>query len=117
MSARVRPDLAAAEFLSRVRQAAVMTDDETKRVDFHFEAGSATLKAQGAETGTGEVTLELPDYAGPEVDIAFDPQYLVEFLRAIDGEPTISLEMTDGQRPAVFRVGEGYLYLVMPLAG
>jgi hypothetical protein len=25
--------------------------------------------------------------------------------------------MTDGQKPAVFRVGDLYLYLVMPLAG
>jgi DNA polymerase III subunit beta len=113
----VKLDLAAGEFLSRVRQAAVMTDDETKRVDFAFAAGAATLTARGAETGSGEVTLDLPDYAGPGVEIAFDPQYLVEFLRAIDGEPTISLEMTDGQRPAVFRVGDGYTYLVMPLAG
>jgi DNA polymerase-3 subunit beta len=105
------------DFLSRVRQAAIMTDDETKRVDFHFEAGKVTLKAQGAETGSSEVVLDLPDYAGADVEIAFDPQYLVEMLRAIEGEATLTLEMTDGQKPALFKVGDGYLYLVMPLAG
>ncbi|MBX3397140.1 MAG: DNA polymerase III subunit beta [Gemmataceae bacterium] len=107
-----------ADFLSRVRQAAIMTDDETKRVEFKFEAGQVTLNAQGgADNGSGEVKLELPDYKGGEVEIAFNPQYLIDMLRAVDNEPTLKLEMTDGQKPAVFRLGEDYLYLVMPLTG
>ena len=28
-----------------------------------------------------------------------------------------TLEMSDGTKPALFRCGDGYLYLVMPLAG
>lgn len=105
-----------AEFLSRVRQAAIMTDDETKRVEFSFENGQVTLKAQGgADNGSGEVVLELPEYKGGKVDIAFNPQYLIDMLRAMDNEPTMKLEMTDGQKPAVFRLGDDYLYLVMPL--
>ena len=105
------------ELMARVRQAAIMADEESRRVDFHFEPGSVVLTARGPETGSGEVKMELPDYNGPVVDIAFDPAYLTEMLRAIDGEPTAILEMTDGQKPAVFRVGENYVYLVMPLAG
>ena len=105
------------EFLSRVRQAAIMTDDESKRVDFHFEKGKVVLTARGPETGSSEVQMALPEYDGGAVEIAFDPLYLTEMLRAIEGEPTAVLEMTDGQKPAVFRVGDTYLYLVMPLAG
>jgi DNA polymerase-3 subunit beta len=105
------------ELLAHVRQAAIMTDDESRRVDFHFEPGSVTLSARGQETGSGEVKLTLPEYNGPVVDIAFDPNFLTDMLRAVDGEPTANLEMTDGQKPAVFRIGEQYLYLVMPLAG
>src|SRR5581483_8599957 len=102
----IRLQVPVADFLARVRQAAIMTDEESKRVDFHFEKGQVTLTARGPETGTGEVTLALPEYAGPVVDIAFDPAYLVEMLRAIEGEPTATLEMTDGQKPALFRVGD-----------
>lgn len=109
--------LPTAEFLSCVRQAAIMTDDETKRVEFRFEPGKVTLKAQGATTGSSEVELSLPDFNGGPVEIAFDPQYIIEMLKAIEGEPNLILELTDGQRPAVFRIGEHYLYLVMPLAG
>ena len=113
----VKFSLSAAELLTRVRQAAITADDESKRVEFHFEPGKATLIARGAATGNSEIEMELPDYSGPVIDIAFDPAYLTEMLRAIEGEPTLSLEMTDGQKPAVFRLGDSYLYLVMPLAG
>lgn len=113
----VKLPLSVPEFLSRVRQAAIMTDDESKRVDFRFEPGKVTLSARGPETGSSEVVMPLVGFEGPDIEIAFDPAYLTEMLRAIDGEPTAVLEMTDGQKPAVFRVGDSYLYLVMPLSG
>lgn len=104
-------------FLARVRQAAIVTDDESKRVDMRFSPGKVAMQARGADTGSSEVELPLPDYDGPEVSIAFDPSYLVEFLRALEGEPTVMLEMTDGTKPALFKCGDSYVYLVMPLAG
>ena len=113
----VKINLPVESFLSRVRQAAIMTDDESKRVDLTFEAGKVTMKARGADTGSSEVVMTLPEYDGPEVSIAFDPQYVIEFLRAIDGEPTVVLEMSDGSKPALFQCGDTYKYLVMPLAG
>jgi len=115
--ASLKVPLEIASLLSRVRQAAIMTDDESKRVDMTFEPGKVTMQARGAETGSSEVELLLPDYDGPEVKIAFDPQYVIEFLKAIDGETTVTLEMSDGSKPALFRCGDGYLYLVMPLVG
>jgi DNA polymerase III subunit beta len=104
-------------FLSRVRQAAIMTDDESKRVDMVFEAGKVTMTARGAQTGSSEVTMELPEYDGEKTEIAFDSQYLIEFLRALEGEPTVTLEMSTGLRAALFTCGEDYSYLVMPLTG
>lgn len=115
--ASVKVPLPVGPFLSRVRQAAIMTDDESKRVEMKFEPGKVSMHAHGAETGSSEVELPLEEYDGPEVEIAFDPQYLVEFLRALESEPTVVLEMSDGTKPALFRCGDAYLYLVMPLAG
>jgi DNA polymerase III subunit beta len=106
-----------ADLLNRVRQAAIMAEDEGKRVDFSFEDGAVTLVARGAETGSSEVKMELPEFTGKPINIAFDPNYLVEVLRAVEGESTVQLEMTDGQKPAVVRVGESYLYMIMPLVG
>lgn len=113
----VKLPISAPEFLARIRQAAIMAEGDSKRVDFHFEPGKVVLTARGQEAGSSEVEMELVGYEGPVVDIAFDPTYVTEMLRAIEGEPTVVLEMTDGQKPAVFRVGEQYLYLVMPMTG
>ena len=112
----VKLPVAVHDLMARIRQAAIMTTDESKRVDFHFSTGKVVLTARGPESGSSEVEMPLPEYTGADIDIAFDPSYLVEMLRAIEGEPTAVLEMTDGLKPAVFRVGEHYLYLVMPLA-
>jgi DNA polymerase-3 subunit beta len=105
------------EFLSRVRQSAIMTDEESMRVDMTFEPGQVTMKARGAKTGSSEVSLALPEYDGPPTEIAFDPQYLIEFLRALEDEPTVVLEMSTGSRAALFKCGDLYSYLVMPLTG
>ncbi len=104
-------------FFACVRQAKIVTDEESQRVDMTFEPGKVTMQARGAATGSSKVELALPEFDGPKVEIAFDPEYLVEFLRALEGEPTVILEMKDGTKPALFKCGDGYVYLVMPLAG
>ena len=62
------------------------------------------MQARGAETGSSEVELPLPDYDGAGGEIAFDPQYLVEFLRALEGEPTVTLEMTRRRQAGAVQV-------------
>lgn len=115
-AAAAHVELPVAEFLARVRQAAIVTDDESKRVDLTFSPGKVAMQARGAETGSSEVEMPLPGYDGPETTIAFDPSYVVEFLRALDGEPTVVLETGGPDKPAVFTCGQ-LIYLVMPLAG
>ena len=101
-------------FLSAVRQAAVMTDEESKRINFAFQPGKVELSAQGSTTGKSKVVHRLEGYDGPAISISFDPAYLTEFLRAV-GEESVALELVDGQKSAVFRCGGDYLYLVVPL--
>jgi DNA polymerase-3 subunit beta len=115
-SATVTISLPVESFLGRVRQAKIMTDDESKRVDMTFSSGKVAMEARGAQTGSSEVELSLPEYEGPDIKIAFDPEYVVEFLRAVEGQAAVTLEMSDGTKPALFRCGDNYVYLVMPLA-
>lgn len=109
--------LMAGDFLAAIRRAAVMTDADSKRVEFAFGPGTLSLNAQGPTTGKGTVRGAVPadGYAGPPVTISFDPAYLTEMLRALDPADPLTLELVDDQRPGVFRVGPDYLYLVVPL--
>ena len=101
--------------LAAVRQAAIVTSEQSKGVDFSFEAGQLVLSGRSAESG--ESRIELPiDHAGPTVRIKMDPRFVSDFLRVLDGGTTITVELTDGQSACVCRTDDGYGYVIMPLA-
>jgi DNA polymerase-3 subunit beta len=106
--------LSTAPFQAAVRQAAVMTDDDSKRVTFHFDRDKLTLQAHGATAGRSKVELPILFDAKP-VDINFNPAYLVEMLKVLPADEEITLDLIDGGSPALFRHGSTYSYLVMPL--
>lgn len=103
-------------FLSAVRQAAIMTDDESKRVTFHFAKKKLTLQARGVESGRSRVEMPL-DYEGKAIEISFDPKFVVDMLRVLEPDTPLTLELTDNATPAVFRHEPNYLYVVVPLVG
>ncbi|MCC6417987.1 MAG: DNA polymerase III subunit beta [Gemmataceae bacterium] len=120
---RVVPQKAAAKipvtvapFYAAVRQAAIMTDDQSKRVVFTFAKQKLTLQARGSsEAGRSRVELPL-DYDGKGIEIGFDPKYLTNMLRVLEPETKLTLELEDGGRPALFRNEAGdYQYVVTPL--
>lgn len=106
--------LAVGPFLSAVRQAAIMTDEDSKRVIFHFAKNKLTLQAQGATSGRSRVDLPL-EYDGKAVDISFNPAFVVDLLRVLPVDAELSLDLVDGNTPALFRAGANYSYLIMPL--
>ena len=109
-----RVPLTVGPFLSAVRQAAIMTDDESKRVRFQFAKGKLTLRAQGAESGQSRVELPI-DYDGKNLEISFDPKFLVDMLRVMEPDTVLNLDLNDASSPAVFRLDPNYLYVVVPL--
>lgn len=113
--ANAKTTLNAGEFLAAIRQAAIMIDNESKRITFAFNEGRVTLDAQGPTTGKSKVNLALGDYSGPPVTISFDPAYLTDFLKVVNGDEMLRLDLVDSNRAAVWRLGEYYLYLVVPL--
>lgn len=100
-------------FLHAVRQAAIMADEESKRVTIEFSKGKATMDAQGASSGKSKVTMPC-DYEGDDVKISFDPVYLTEYLRGCADGERVDLLLNGSSKSVVFR-GENYLYLVVPL--
>jgi len=106
--------LEAGKFQSAVRQAAIMTDEESKRVIFTFSKGKLTLVAEASASGKSKVELPV-DYDGKELKIAFDSNFLTDMLRILPPETSLTLELADAQTPALFRQGADYQYVVMPL--
>jgi DNA polymerase-3 subunit beta len=110
----VKVALPAGAFHAAVRQAAVMTDDDSKRVAFRFDKGNLTLEAQGASSGRSKVELPV-EYDGKPLQINFNPAYLSDMLKVVPPDAELTLDLIDGGSPALFRCDTTYLYLVMPL--
>jgi len=108
-------DLTVGPFFSAVRQAAIVTSEERRGVDFNFGAGKVTLAAHGAELGESHIELPIA-YEGPEILITLDPRYLSDFLKVLDPDQTFRLQLQNAETAAVCETDDGYAYVIMPLA-
>lgn len=108
-------DVVVGPLLSAVRQAAIVTSDESRGVDFTFGDGKITLVARAAEVGQSKVELPV-SYSGRELSITLDPRYLVDFLKVLDPEKSVNVDLQDADSAAVFASDDGYRYVIMPLS-
>ncbi len=111
----IKVPLVAGPFHSAVRQVAVMTEQESRKIVCSFKPKMLVLEAQSPDAGRSHVELPI-DYAGKPVEIAFHPTNLTGLLRILTPSDEVTLSMSDGKSPALFRLGDNYsTYLVMPL--
>lgn len=111
----VKIPLTLAAFHSAVRQAAIMTDDESKKVIFAWAKQKLTLTARGAASGRSKVEMPL-EYDGKAIEINFDPKFVTDMLRILPDDAPLTVELVDGSTVGLFRSGESYSYIVMPLS-
>jgi DNA polymerase-3 subunit beta len=108
-------ELAVGPFYSAVRQAAVVTTEDHRGVNFVFGDGRLVLAAHGAEAGESHVEMPIP-YEGPEIAVKLDPRFLSDFLRVLDPEQTFTLHLRDSETAVVGSTDDGYGYVIMPLS-
>jgi DNA polymerase III subunit beta len=108
-------ELVAGPFLSAVRQAMIVTNEESRGVDFKFSGDSLTLSSVGADIGTSRVELPV-SYGGDDITVTFDPKFVADFVKVFDSSTPITLSINDANAAALFRAEENYQYVVMPLA-
>jgi DNA polymerase III subunit beta len=105
----IRIEMVAGPLHSAVRQAMIVTSDESRGVDFQFGDGLLVLTAQSPELGQSRVELPI-GYDGAQVAVMLDPRYVSDFLKVLDPEKTFTLEVKDAESAAVARTDDGYGY-------
>jgi DNA polymerase-3 subunit beta len=108
-------ELAAGPTHAAVLQAAIVTSEESRGIDFTFGDGTLVLSAKAAEVGQSRVELPI-GYAGGELAITLDPRFVVDFLKVLDADKTFSIELKDSDSAAMCTTDDGYGYVIMPLA-
>ena len=100
--------------LSFVRRASLLCSGESRAVRVSVEKGKMKLSARAAEVGEAELTFPV-SYTGAAMDIDFNPDYIIDVLRALDSDEVV-LELKDSECAGMIKGGKGYTYVVMPLS-
>ena len=108
-------DMVVAPFFSAVRQAMIVTSEESRGVDFEFGNGTLRLNSQAADIGQSKIEMPIA-YDGPDMTITFDPRYVADFLKVLDAGSQFHLKLISHDDRASLVTDDNYTYVVMPLS-
>lgn len=102
-----------ADLLSALKQAAILTNDESRSVRMSFREDRLVLTSRAMDVGEARVELET-ETEGEPIDIAFNPDFLVEGLKNMDAE-RLKIFVSGKDTPARIDGEENFVYVVMPV--
>lgn len=107
----------AASLLATIKRVALMADNTSKRLQFDFTPEVVTITSNSPETGEATDSVAI-QYAGPEIKLGFNAQYVIDFLEHCDTkECKIEFKEIGGQ--GLFKPTENskyfYQYVLMPM--
>lgn len=115
-----RADLPTASFVEAVKRVALVAERNTP-VRLAFHGGEVILEAGSGDEAQAVEALPV-EFDGDEINIAFNHQFLLEGLGALDSD-VARLQFTTSTKPAILTSGkpvdegtvEDYRYLIMPI--
>jgi DNA polymerase III subunit beta len=111
-------ELPVASLSESVKRVALVAERNTP-VRLSFSSGQLTLEAGTGDEAQAEEVIEA-DFSGDDLSIAFNPQYLLDGLTAIDSD-TVRISFTEPGKPALLTGKPGpdgnteFRYLLMPI--
>ena len=99
--------------LSAARRSALLTSEESRGIKLSIGKGAIVFSGRAPEAGDAQVDMPV-DYKGEPIEIGFNPQFLIEALRAIKTDE-FELELGQSDRPGLIKSGANFLYVLMPI--
>ncbi len=99
--------------LDCVNRAALVTSDKSNSVRLKMSKNLLEILASSSEYGESHESMAII-YDGPEVEVSFNPNFLMEPLKALTKDE-IFFEFKDHLSPGTFKTLENFLCVVMPL--
>jgi len=105
-----------ARFIEAVRRASLMTTERASSVKIEVKPGEIVVSGGDENYGEDRFSAEVE---GDNLTIAFNPDFLMDFLRAEESEEVV-VEFTEPLKPALMKPAEmpkgvEYLYVAMPM--
>lgn len=102
-----------ADLEKAVRKAALMTAAGSGSVGLRLAEGGIEISGQSPEEGEIKVAIKAR-YAGAGFSIRFNPRFLLDAFRITQVED-LEIDLKDSSSPALMKLGEGSLYVVLPV--
>ncbi|MFC1587821.1 DNA polymerase III subunit beta [Planctomycetota bacterium] len=99
---------------SNLRQARLMTTDESKAVRLHFTDNCLTITSRAPEKGESKIEMDVK-YNGKEMEVGFDPRYLLDGLKVVASK-NAEIQFKDANNPAMLVEGKDFIYVIMPIS-
>lgn len=106
------------EFKSAIERVAQFADERSRAIRLQIFKEELKVHSSISETGESEETIPV-EYAGPDLEIGFNAQYLLDFLRSVE-EGEVEFHFKDANSAGELRPHGGtpdtvYRYVVMPM--
>ncbi len=100
------------EFLLAVKRAALLSTPDYQAVKLEVFKNKLVVSKSTPDVGESREEVGI-SYAGRELVIGFNPNYLADALKTLPGEE-VEFEVTGTEKPGVIRQN-GYVYMVLPM--
>ena len=110
-----RIDITVGPMYRALRQAAIVSSEESRGIDFTFRDGSLVLSNTTAEVGQSRIEMPVP-FDKDEMTITLDHRFVADFLKVLQPEKTFTLDIENGEAAAYCETDDNYGYVIMPLS-
>ena len=100
-------------YLSAIKRVALFTNPESMAVKVVVALDKVVLSKNSQYLGEERVEIDA-DYKGKDVSVGFNPDYIADVLKGLSQE-TVNFEIVDAEKPGVLRIGDEYIYVVLPM--
>lgn len=99
--------------LQCVHRAALVCSEKANSVKMKLSSNLLEITAQSPDFGEAHESMAI-GYSGPELQVAFNPQFVIDPLRALNKDE-VFFEVKDEVSPGVFKTLESFICVIMPV--
>ncbi|MEP7336942.1 MAG: DNA polymerase III subunit beta [Acidobacteriota bacterium] len=105
------------QLANAIKRVSLMADERSRAIKFEISSGKVIVTTPASEAGEASDSLS-SDYIGPDITVAFNAQYLLDFFAVIQDREVL-IEFKDGNSQTQFRSKDeseyDFRYIVMPM--
>ena len=96
-----------------IKRVALFTNPDSIAIKLDITRDRIILSKKTPDLGEARDEVEAK-FEGKEMSIGFNPNYLTDILKVVDGEE-VEIEIVDPQKPAVIRRTGKFIFIVLPM--